>query len=198
MNVYANRASLNVDVDRKQAVLGVGTTGYQSDVVFPRGNFTNMQLRIKSNEELGILDSDYVEDYFGTDGFLTLRRLSNNDRVSYPVTALPAETPAIDNDVFQITVPLSSLLNEVYAVEGRVKDIVDNYTIIGAVQTPIGGEGLSSLTVEIVDGFSIQYVHRIGAYTLRPAQQVDIAERAYAPLASSGPWTKGFDAGFGL
>ena len=178
MNVNAIRADRSVDVDRQQAILGVGTTGYQSDVVFPRGNFTNMLLRIKSNEELGILDSDYIEDYFGTDGYLTLRRLSNNDRVSYPVTPLPAETPAIGNDVFQITVPLSSLLNEVYAVEGRVRDIVDNYTIIGAVQTPIGGEDLSALTVEIVDGFSIQYTHRIGAFTLRPAQIVDIAERA--------------------
>lgn len=178
MMVYVARDPLNVDVDRKQAILGVGTSGFRTDIVFPRGNFTNLLLSVRSNEELGILDSDYIEDYDGTDGYITLKRLYDGNRVSYPAVALPAETPAIDNDVFQATISLSSLENTVYEVEGRVRDVIGNYTIFGSVANPIGGENITTLTVEIIDGFSVSYVHNVGPVSLRAARIVDIAERA--------------------
>ena len=178
MMVLATRTDDTIDVDRKQSVLGVGTTGFRADIVFPRGSFSNLLLSIRSNEELGILDSDYIEDYYGTDGYITLKRLYDGNRVSYPVVALPAETPAIDNDVFQATISLASLENTVYEVEGRVKDLTVNYTIFGSVQNPIGGEDITTLTIEIVDGFSVSYVHQTGPVSLRAAQIVDIVERA--------------------
>ena len=172
-----DRSSDLVLADRKQVTVGVGTAGYQTDVVFPRGSFTNMQLRIKSNEELGILDSDYIEDYDGVDGYVTLKRVSDGARVSYPATPLPGETPGINNDVFQITVPLASLNNEVYELEGRVRDIIGNYTVFGSVASPRGDEDLTSLTIEIVDGFSVQYVHNVKFASIRPTLDVILVER---------------------
>jgi len=169
MDVSVQRSSLSIDVDRQQTVLGVGTTGYRTDIVFPRGNHTNVLIWIKSNEALGILDTGYIEDYDGIDGYVTLKKISDGSRVSYPVVALPDETPGIDNDMFQITVPLSSLENTVYEVEGRVRDTVGNYTIFGEVSAPIGNEDQTTLTVQIVDGFSISYVHVVGSITVRAA-----------------------------
>lgn len=174
---HVDRVSEMVLAERDQTSVGTGTVGYGSDVVFPRGSFTNMQLRIKSSEELGILDSGYVEDYDGVDGYVTLRRVSNDDRTSYPAIALPGETPGIDNDVFQITVPLSSVLNEQYVLEGRVRDLIGNYTIFGAVATPIGGEDVTALTIEIVDGFSVRYVYETEMFSIRPTLEVVLVER---------------------
>ena len=167
--VAVQRAGLNIDVDRKQTVLGVGTTGYRTDIIFPRGNHTNVLLWIKSNEALGVLDTGYIEDYFGTDGYITLKKISDGTRVSYPVIALPDETPGIDNDMFQVTIALSSLENTTYEVEGRVRDIIGNYTIFGAVDTPIGGEDITTLTMQIVEGYATSYVYEIGSIAVRAA-----------------------------
>ena len=167
--VAVERAGLNINVDRQQTVLGVGTTGYRTDIIFPRGNHTNVLLWIKSNEALGVLDTSYIEEYFGTDGYITLKTISDDTRVSYPVIALPDETPVIDNDMFQATISLSSLENTTYEVEGRVRDIIGNYTIFGAVDTPIGGEDITTLTMQIVDGYATSYVHEIGSIAVRAA-----------------------------
>lgn len=167
-----------IEAVRSQVTIGVGTVGYDTDVVFPRGNYTNMLLTIKSSEELGVLDSGYVEDYDGVDGFMTLRRLSDSLRVSYPAVAVPDETPQIPNDVWRISIPLASINNEFYELEGRVRDIVGNYTIFGAVANPIGGEEITTLTLEVVDGFAVQYTQIIGPFTVRPVLEVIGAERA--------------------
>ncbi|MCK5643218.1 MAG: hypothetical protein KAJ19_20585 [Gammaproteobacteria bacterium] len=167
-----------IDAIRSQVTIGVGTAGYQVDVVFPRGTFTNMLLTIKSSEELGILDSDYVEDYDGVDGFMTLKRLSDSQRVSYPTVAVPDETPGIPNDVWRITVPLASIDNGFYELEGRVRDIAGNYTIFGAVANPIGGEDITTLTLEVIDGFAVQYTYQTSSVTVRPTLEVIGAERA--------------------
>ena len=121
---------------RYQITIGVGTIGYNSDFVFPRANYTNMLLTIKSSEELGVLDSSYVEDYDGLDGYMTLRRLSDSLRLSYPAVAVPDETPQIPNDVWRITVPLSTTINGFYELEGRVRDIIGNHTIFGTSLIP--------------------------------------------------------------
>lgn len=163
---------------RSQVTIGVGTVGYQVDVVFPRGAFTNMLLTIKSSEELGILDTDYVEDYDAVDGYMTLKRLSDSQRTSYPTVAVPDETPGIDNDVWRITVPLASIDNGFYELEGRVRDIVGNYTIFGSVALPYGGENYTTLTLEVVDGFAVQYTYQTSSVIVRPVLDVIGAERA--------------------
>lgn len=179
MIVNAARVSDVVEAIRPQITIGVGTVGYDVDVVFPRGSFTNMLLTIKSNEELGILDSAYVEDYDGVDGFMTLRRLSDSLRVSFGAVAVVGETPGIDNDVWRITVPLVSVVNGLYELEGRVRDIVGNHTIFGAVASPLGGEAITTLTLEIVDGNAIQYTQETNSVTARQVLAVIGAERTF-------------------
>lgn len=179
-----------IDVMRSSSTEGFGTAGYQNLVVFPRASFNNVVLTIKSNEELGILDSDYVEDYFGVDGFMTVRRLSDDFRDSIPMIPVPEETPGINNDVFRGTFDISSMPNGFYELEGRVRDIMGNYTIFGAVQNPIGGENVTTLTLQIVDGFAARYVYNLPAVTVRPSVSVDTVGRetgAMLDARSSAP-----------
>jgi len=161
--------ALEIDASRPIITIGVGSVGYSRDITFARANFTNMLLTIKSSEELGILDTDYVQDYDGNDGFFTLKRLSDNLRLSYPCIAVPNETPSIDNDVWRITVPLVGVVNQTYELEGRVRDIIGNHTIFGAVASPIGGEDLTTLTLQVVEGYAIQYVQSTNNASARAA-----------------------------
>ena len=177
--VMGLRSAETIQAVRSQVTIGVGTVGYSSDLVFPRGNYTNMLLTLKSSEELGVLDSHYVEDYDGVDGYMTLKRLSDSLRVSYPAVAVPDETPAIPNDVFRITVPLASTINGFYELEGRVRDLIGNYTIFGSVAVPIGGEDITTLTLEVVDGFAVQYTYQTSSVSVRPVLTViDVARAA--------------------
>ena len=177
LSIESVRDSIEVIASRRQITIGVGTVGYDVDIVFPRSNFTDMLLTIKSSEELGILDTAFVEDYDGADGFMTLRRLSDSLRVSYPAIAIPDETPAIDNDVWRITVPMVSTINGFYELEGRVRDIVGNHTIFGAVANPFGDEDLVTLTLEIVDGNAVQYTQETSSVTARQILTIINAER---------------------
>lgn len=175
----AARSTETIDAIRSQITIGVGSVGYDKDIVFPRGVFTNMLLTIKSSEELGVLDSGYVEDYDGVDGYMTLKRLSDSLRVSYPAVAVPDETPQIPNDVWRISIPLASIDNGFYELEGRVRDIVGNHTIFGAVANPIGDERVTTLTLEVVDGFAVQYTYETESVSIRPTLEVIGAERAF-------------------
>ncbi len=180
LDIIADRDTFSSpkDASRGQIIIGVGTVGFLSDVIFPRGNFTDMLLTIKSSEELGILDSGFVEDFDGVDGFMTLRRLSDGLRVSYPAIAVPGETPGIANDVFRITVPLAPIVNGLYELDGRVRDLVGNHTIFGTFASPAGDEDITTLTLEVVDGFTLQYTQVVNSLTARPILEVIGAERA--------------------
>jgi len=168
-----------IDASRPTITVGVGSSSaYTTDIAFARGNFTSAQISIKASEELGLLDTDYVEDYDGVDGYMTLRRLSDDLRVSFPAVAVPAETPDVDNDVWRITVPLASVNNEPYELEGRVRDIIGNYTIFGSVATPIGGEDIESLSIQFIEGFALQYTQLVGSVSVRAILEVIGAERA--------------------
>ncbi len=195
----ASRSSEVIEAIRTQVTVGVGSIGYDVDIVFPRGAFTNMLLTIKSSEELGILDSAYVEDYDGLDGYMTLKRLSDSQRVSFPAVAVVGETPAIPNDVWRITVPLASVVNGFYELEGRVRDLTGNHTIFGSVATPIGGEGITTLTLEIVDGFAVQYTYQTASVSVRPTLDIVEAERTFVHENVTNvvaAFTVGFESGF--
>lgn len=177
LSIESIRDDIEVIASRRQVTIGVGTVGYNVDVVFPRSNYTDMLLTIKSSEELGILDTAFVEDYDGVDGFMTLKRLSDSLRVSHAAVAVPIETPATDNDVWRITVPMASVVNGFYELEGRVRDIVGNHTIFGSVAVPLGGEDIVTLTLEIVDGNAVQYSQETSSVSARQILTVIGAER---------------------
>ncbi len=155
-------------------------------IAFYRSSFTAMFLRLTSNEELGILDSDYLEDYFGNDGQISLYHVATDTRYPVVMTELPAETPAIDHDVFQGMITLTSIPDGLYQLQCRVRDTGGNYRIIGAVQSPIGGEDVSTIELDIRSGESQVYVMAESVLTVR-AVLSDLVNCARPVLGGSVP-----------
>ncbi len=140
---------------------------------FYRGNYNNVVLVIRSNEELAILDSDYIEDYNGVDGQVSLYHVSTGVRYPVPVTGVPSMTPLTPNDYFRGTYPLAGIPNGEYQVQFRVRDIGGNYVISGGFFSPIGTEKVSTLTMTILPGTGMIYVVDVGPLLLRGAYNVD-------------------------
>ncbi|MBL4781659.1 MAG: hypothetical protein JKX92_05400 [Porticoccaceae bacterium] len=132
-----------------------------------RGGMTTLWLTLQSNETLGILDSAYIEDYFGNDGQVSLYHIASG--TYYPVVMItqPAQTPTIGNDVFIGSYLFSLLPDGVYQIRGRVRDISGNYTILSTLQTPTGGEGVQTLGLTIASGFATIYVINAGPLVIR-------------------------------
>jgi hypothetical protein len=125
--------------------------------LFLRQNFSQLWITLSSNETLGLLDSDYLQDYFGVDGQITL--YNTNTGIRYPVlmNELTSDTPDIPHDVFSGVVELDDISNGLYRIEGRVKDIVDHYTVLSEVETPIGDENIIELEIQVNDTDVIIY-----------------------------------------
>ena len=117
-----------------------------------RGSFSTLWVTLQSNETLGILDNDYLEDYFGNDGQVSLYHIDTDNYYPVVMVEQPLLTPAIPFDVFRGQQALASLPNGSYEIRGRCRDELGHYSIIGAVQTPIGGEDLVTLPLQIVEG----------------------------------------------
>ncbi len=96
-------------------------------MIFNRGDFTEVWFRLESNEALGILDTDYIEDYYGTDGQLTL--VNTETLTEYPVLMSPS-VDAVSGDILIGYHSLNSLGNGEYVLKGRVRDVLGNYTIL--------------------------------------------------------------------
>ena len=110
-------------------------------LIFYRSLYHYLVLTLKSGESLGILDTEFLEDYNGQDGQVTLKNVATGVRTSVLVTSVPLDTPGVDNDVFKAVVPLTLFpLNGLYYLEGRCRDIAGNYTILTAVANPLGTE----------------------------------------------------------
>lgn len=113
---------------------------------FYRGTYTQLTITITSNEVLGILDTDYVEDYYGVDGQITLYHPASGVRYPILMTAIIPETQF--RGYFSLaTAPLGR-----YEVQGRVRDKVGNYTVIGAFNSDPVWDAVQ-LELEIKDGF---------------------------------------------
>ena len=118
---------------------------------FNRQNYQELWITLASNEVLGILDSDYLEDYFGVDGQVSLYNVGTDTRYDVAMNEVSTETPSIPHDVFRGFVPLLGLPNGEYVVQGRVRDVVNNYTVLNAVQNPFGNERVLDLTIELTN-----------------------------------------------
>ena len=117
-----------------------------------RGSFSTLWITLQSDETLGVLDSDYLEDYFGNDGQISLYHIDTDTYFPIVMIEQPLLTPTIPFDVFRGQIALAGLPNGSFEIRGRCKDELNHYTIIGAVQTPLGGEDLVTLPLQIVDG----------------------------------------------
>lgn len=125
--------------------------------VIYRSQFSTLWITLEANETLGILDSDYLEDYYGNDGQVTLHHVDS--ATDYPVLMVEqvAETPEIPHDVFRGQANLTGLPDGNYQVRGRCRDVVGHYTILSSVQTPFGGELVIALGFEIRAGQGFFY-----------------------------------------
>lgn len=118
---------------------------------FYRQRYADLQILLVANKSLGVLDTDYVEDYYGVDGQVSLLK---EDGTRYPVTIVESTstTPSVPHDAFVGWVDLRDLTDGVYEIQGRIRSIGNNYTIFGAVQSPIGGEHIQVLKFRLVKG----------------------------------------------
>lgn len=135
---------------------------------FNRGNFTELWIKLTSDEPLGPLNGDYLEDYYGNRGFITLHHVDTAQDFQLAMLAVPEETPSIPNDVFQgVYSPLSDLPDGTYQLRFRCKDPWENYTISHSVQNPFGDErvlelSLMLVTAETVTVIGIGIIARLG------------------------------------
>jgi hypothetical protein len=122
---------------------------------FLRETFTTLWITLRSDEPLGILDSQYLENYDGMDGYVTIEHLVTGQRFDVPMAELPTETPGVPHDVFRGAIGLSGLPDGEFEIRGRVRDPQGNYTILGAVASPFGGERIQILSFRIVPGLGV-------------------------------------------
>lgn len=112
----------------------------------------DLEITLQSDEELGILDTGYVEDFDGVDGQVSLFHVLSSTRYPLVMNEVLAETPLVDHDVFLGTTPLAPLPDGIYQVQGRVRDVYFNYSILSDFSAPVGGENVVLLEFEIRDG----------------------------------------------
>lgn len=126
-------------------------------MVFDRENHDSLVVTLTANEPLGILDTDFVEDYFGVDGQVTIYNTSSLVRTALVMVAVPGETPGTPDDIFRGQKLLSLLPDGDYEIQGRVRDVVGNHVILGDFQTPTGGETTLVLSFSIESGADITF-----------------------------------------
>lgn len=152
---------------------------------FNRGNFTQLWIKLTSDEPLGVLDTDYLEDYFGNDGFITLFHIGTETNYQVSMLAVPGETPGVDNDVFSgVYSPLSLLPNGAYELRFRCRDPYGNYTISNSVLSPFGDERVLALSLTLVMSenpfvIGVGVVARLGIQfnVTRPAASFNVQRR---------------------
>lgn len=138
-------------------------------MIFYKGLYSEIWVKLVSNETLGVLDFDYIEDYYGNDGQLTLRHLETDEAYPVLMQSLDSDTPSIDKDVFQGFHASASLPNGNYQIEGRVRDIAGNYTILSAFENIDGSERLIGFNFWLREGMGqaidLGSVKIFGGYT---------------------------------
>lgn len=129
-------------------------------MLFYRSDHTTLFIKLNSDEPLGVLDSDYIEDYNGADGQLTIVNMRTMAQTAVIMVPLPLETPGIPNDVFEGQILLSTLTDDDYEIRGRVRDLVGNYTILTSFANPSGGERIIPFLFTITGGAFIPFPGR--------------------------------------
>jgi len=118
---------------------------------------TWLDLIIDSDEELGVLATDYLEDYYGVDGHLTLVHTDTSEEFDIVMNEVAGGGP-YDHDHFEGTRDASTMPLGAYEIRGRARDLLGNYTIITAVETPLGGERVITLGFDLIESSGIIYI----------------------------------------
>jgi hypothetical protein len=124
-------------------------------MIFARSQFSEIRITLRSNEVLGELDQSYIEDYFGTGGQVSLCHLATDTKYPVLMGEVTDSTPNVPHDVFRGFASLENLPDGAYEIQGRVRDLTGNYTILGEVSNPIGTERIVHLRFSVVPGEAI-------------------------------------------
>ena len=111
---------------------------------FYRGTFTTLHVVIRANEPLALLETGFVEDFYGVDDQLTLYHLETRGRFELLVSPV--------GDGFEGFLPLATLPDGEYEVQGRVRDAIGNATIFNASEVP-GPAQVVPLRVSVLPGY---------------------------------------------
>jgi hypothetical protein len=119
--------------------------------IFRRNDYNQLWITLQSNEILGLLDSSYIQDYYGVQGQVSLLNTETQQRTPVLMSEDTSTTPDISHDVFSGYIDLSELSDGLYKVEGMVRDVAGNYTILSQVQNPTGQENTIVFDVKITN-----------------------------------------------
>ncbi|MBL4838398.1 MAG: hypothetical protein JKY34_12560 [Kordiimonadaceae bacterium] len=146
-----------------------------------RGAFATLWITLQANEALGILDADYLEDYFGNDSQVSLYHIASDTH--YPVLMLdqPLVTPLIPYDIFKGQMAMASLPDGAYQVRGRCRDVGGNYTILSAVQSPLGGEQVLAMEFNIQPGQGLHFTVQLPFGLIRMGLDMGTLDRPTLP-----------------
>lgn len=131
--------------------------------MFFRGMFQELWLTLSSDEPLGILDTDYLEDWSGQDGCMSLLHIPTGQRFPVPMAPVPSDSRMN----FKGWISLSSLPNGAYAIQGRVRDLLGNTTVLGGYHAPDGSERVLRLNFDLADASVVSPVVRLGPALLQ-------------------------------
>jgi hypothetical protein len=140
-------------------------------MLFYRGTFTHLLIRLESSVAIGVLDVTYVQDYFGANGQLTIQHLDSGQRFVVPMVVA-------GDDKLQGTILFADIPNGDYQIQGRIRNTSDEYFILTVVQTPLGGEEIieSEFEVSGLFGYTTQEI-RIDPATLTGGYRIAMAAR---------------------
>ncbi len=134
--------------------------------IFNRNGFASLVIGLQSDEGLGILDTDYIEDYNGVDAQVTIYHISST-------TSWPVVMSLIPTNLLRGQIALAGLPDGNYDVRGRVKDVYGNYSIISAFLNPNGSEDILIIGFTIISGAIVGWI--TGAINAYPRISGNIA-----------------------
>lgn len=135
---------------------------------FYRGTFQELWLTLSSDEPLGILDTDFLEDWSGKDGSVSLLHVSSGLRVSVPMAPVPMDSRVN----FKGWLALAGLPDGRYSIQGRMRDLQGNITILGDYCAPKGNERILHLDFEIAKIAVVSPAVRLGPLLLQGGMRI--------------------------
>lgn len=119
--------------------------------IFDRASFNTLVVELQSDEVLAILDTDYVEDYNGVDGQVTIYHIANNTSWAVAMSLIPT-------NLLKGQIALAGLPDGNYDVRGRVRDAFGNYSILTSFLNPTGGEDIILISFTIMSGVIVGWI----------------------------------------
>lgn len=150
---------------------------------FYRSEFNEVVFTLKSNEQLGLLNTSYIQDFYGNDGFVSIQNKSTKIIYQIEVKEVTAATPNTPNDAFRGVAPLSLFPNGNYRILCRLKDLLGNYSIIGEVSSPFGNETIYNIEFDILEG--MENIVRFGQLTIETTFNIKMGSVNIIPKIKS-------------